>query len=65
VCCVDMGCVAIVVGVPGERRWSLGGVVDTCFRREGGGKEGKHNAMQKQSLKHDGRLKHDGPVVTT
>jgi hypothetical protein len=58
VCCVDMGCVAIVVGVPGERRWCLGRIVDACFRgeyrilgeRTRGGEEGKSNAVQK----HDG-----------
>ena len=60
-CWVDVGCVAIVVGVPWERRWRLGGVVDARFRRQNGMRLlSKDTRGDKRKHKRDPVQKHGG-----
>jgi hypothetical protein len=60
-CCVDVGRVAIVVGVPRERSWCFGRVVDARFRRQRGMRLlGKDTRRDKKKHESDPVQKHDG-----
>jgi len=60
---VDVGCVAIVVGVPRECWWRLRGVVNARFRRESGMRllsKDSDTRGDKRKHKRDPVQKHDG-----